>query len=324
VETWNVGDGKLLSSFGTSLGFVDRADLSARGELVVVFHARTAQSLKIDKVRDNDNVPWREEKRCSPCVSEVWDLNADKMILELGEYRDAIFPLMAISPTLDTIALRDPENDEKQVLLWSTTSQKVFATLRGLQSHVQDIAFSPNGRLVAASSWDKTARLSSTTTGADAAVLRGHADFVNCVAFDQVGAQILTGSRDATARVWLLVEPAVIADLAISALAFSPDGTLLAVAGGQLRTDPNPLFTLIPVGRKNPVRRLWRCLLLRWTLGRRGWEAGCRAFMAEHLVQSGLLQASGCCAQYEQVVAPVSEVENLTPFPTFGRLRHVL
>jgi hypothetical protein len=45
-------------------------------------------------------------------------------------------------------------------------------------------------------------------------------------------------------------------------------------------------------------------------------EAGCRAFVTEHQVESGWA-ASGRCAQCEQVVAPVSEVENLTAISNF-------
>jgi hypothetical protein len=54
----------------------------------------------------------------------------------------------------------------------------------------------------------------------------------------------------------------------------------------------------ISVGRKNTVRRLWRCQLEgEMFLLRRGWEclcteAGCRPFMAARQAQSGLLQGA--------------------------------
>jgi hypothetical protein len=86
-----------------------------------------------------------------------------------------------------------------------------------------------------------------------------------------------------------------------------------------------------PVGRKNAVRRLWRSqvagktLLLRWMLGRRGWECYVPRLGVHDGAAGAVWAASGRrCAQCEQFVAPVPGVENLTaisnrwaPYGTF-------
>ena len=81
------------------------------------------------------------------------------------------------------------------------------------------------------------------------------------------------------------------------------------------------------VGRKNPVRRLWRSqvadktLLLRWMLGRRGWECYVPRLGVHDGAAGAVWVASGRrCAQCEQLVAPVPGVENLTAISNFWAL----
>jgi len=64
------------------------------------------------------------------------------------------------------------------------------------------VAFSPDGRLLATASHDKTARLWNTATGACLRTLTGHTDVLNAVAFSPDGRLLATASRDKTARVW--------------------------------------------------------------------------------------------------------------------------
>jgi WD40 repeat protein len=65
------------------------------------------------------------------------------------------------------------------------------------------VAFSPNGRLVAAASSDGIARVYDTRTGARLVLLIGHATAVTSVDFSPDGKTIVTGSTDRTARIWV-------------------------------------------------------------------------------------------------------------------------
>src|SRR5437588_11245244 len=62
----------------------------------------------------------------------------------------------------------------------TNASEPVFIKLPGW---IGSVAFSPDGRLVAASCSDNTARLVKASTGEDVSVLRGHRDYVVAVAF---------------------------------------------------------------------------------------------------------------------------------------------
>jgi len=74
--------------------------------------------------------------------------------------------------------------------------------LVGHQASVKHIAVSADGRLVATSSEDKTARVWDAATGNAVAVLAGHTKAVEAGAFNRDGNRLATVSKDGTARQW--------------------------------------------------------------------------------------------------------------------------
>ncbi len=64
------------------------------------------------------------------------------------------------------------------------------------------MAFSPDGRLLATASTDKTARLWDPATGHCLRTLTGHTGTVHGVAFSPDGRLLAAASLDKTARLW--------------------------------------------------------------------------------------------------------------------------
>src|SRR6266480_720385 len=64
------------------------------------------------------------------------------------------------------------------------------------------VAFSPDGKTLAAGSWDDTVRLWDVATGKELRQLTGHKAYVNSVRFSRDGKLLWTHGGDRTCRVW--------------------------------------------------------------------------------------------------------------------------
>ena len=126
-----------------------------------------------------------------------------------------------------------------RVKLWDAASGVEAAELPGGGVAVRDLAFSPNGSLLAVGydDGDCTVRVWDVATRTVVRQLRGHAQGVYALAWNRAGTLLATGSLDRTARLWDAATGACVADLAhgtvVYGVAFSADGRLLACACGD-------------------------------------------------------------------------------------------
>jgi len=77
---------------------------------------------------------------------------------------------------------------------------------KGHTKKINNIAFSPDGELLATASDDKTIRIWSLASGKRVATLRGHEEAVLCVEFSQNGQELLSGSKDTQIKLWNIAE----------------------------------------------------------------------------------------------------------------------
>ncbi|MCP4697050.1 MAG: NACHT domain-containing protein [Gammaproteobacteria bacterium] len=96
------------------------------------------------------------------------------------------------------------------------------------------VAFSPDGRLIAASSEDDTLiRIWESRSGKLLRFLGTHQNCIQCLAFSPDGTRIASGSRDNTIKIWEPRSDKLLHSLEghqgiICSIAFSPDGTRIA------------------------------------------------------------------------------------------------
>ena len=90
---------------------------------------------------------------------------------------------------------------------------KPLKRLIGHKNRVVYAAFSPDGKTLATSSWDKTIRLWNASTGTSQEVLRGHSHIVDRVYFSEDLRYLVSYAEDFSARVWDLSTGSAVARL---------------------------------------------------------------------------------------------------------------
>jgi WD40 repeat protein len=112
-------------------------------------------------------------------------------------------------------------------IVWTGTSHTASANA---------VAFSPNGQLLASASSDHTVKVWRAADGALLRTLTGFYDSVTSVAFSHNGQTLVAGSIDRNLRVWNVADWSLVRSVGttdfIFGVAFSPDDTELAAAGG--------------------------------------------------------------------------------------------
>ena len=123
-----------------------------------------------------------------------------------------------------------------RVRLWDASTHAEVAVLEGGTTPIRDVAFSPDGTMLASAcdDGDCTVRIWDVTTRKQLQVLRGHERGVYALAWNHTGTILASGSTDRTARLWDTTKWTTIGELPqgtdVHGVAFSPDGKLLACA----------------------------------------------------------------------------------------------
>ncbi len=132
---------------------------------------------------------------------------------------------------------RDPTTHARSSLL-SAYSAFSPNQLGGHTGMVTDIAYAPDGRVLATASADHTVKVWNTSAHRTPATLAGHASVVRSVAFSPSGRMLASGGDDSTVKLWDTTTHREVATLtghsaAVRSVAFSPDGRTLATASSD-------------------------------------------------------------------------------------------
>ena len=104
-------------------------------------------------------------------------------------------------------------------------------TLLGHSGSVNSVAISPNGKIIASGSEDKTIKIWNLNTGTLLRTLTEHSWSVYSIAISPDGQTLASGSGDTTIKLWNLNTGDLIhtipSESNVDALAFSPDGQML-------------------------------------------------------------------------------------------------
>jgi len=208
VKLWSAADGKLLATFSDATMPVQSVAFAAAGD-------RLAAGA-LGQIR-------------------LWDPTAGRLVQTIS--RRGLAPrALRFSP--DGTVLASAEGILNVVDLWAVPGGECIRALGGLGHEVIATAFSPDGTRLAVGGGSATVSVWDTADGRCVRVLRGGGRPVMALAYSRDGARLATGAASSIeffdrAR----ARPALRArgQVPMRALAFSPDGNVIAAAGGDGR-----------------------------------------------------------------------------------------
>ncbi|MEZ5400115.1 MAG: c-type cytochrome domain-containing protein [Bryobacteraceae bacterium] len=124
------------------------------------------------------------------------------------------------------------------VRIFDTATHELKITIQGHTDCVYGLAFSPDGTMLATSSYDKLIKLWNPATGAAIRTLKDHIDAVYAVEFTRDGKRLISGGADRSVKIWDVASGqrsytlSEAAD-AVTTLAVDPTGHYVAAGGAD-------------------------------------------------------------------------------------------
>jgi WD40 repeat protein/serine/threonine protein kinase len=171
----------------------------------------------------------------------VWDLTAGPEAQEV--FRGPYEVIVRTVGAANAVAFRPPDGRQLAVgsngavRVWDWKGDQVLHTFTGFEHHSISVAFSRDGRRLAAGSWLEGPQLLDPTTGEGPLLtFAGHRHPMSALAFSPDGRRLASASFDRSVRVWDTttgqpVLPPLQHTGKVLCVAFSPDGRRLASAG---------------------------------------------------------------------------------------------
>jgi eukaryotic-like serine/threonine-protein kinase len=226
-------DGKRLATGGADTA-VKTWDLASGRELTAIHgHGGTVTSVSFS--RDGKNLASADAKRSI----RIWDANAEPGTHTPAGAESGSFVavpghngklLAVLRPRLFSVNLAVLEAETGR----QVHSLRSFVAFQGFNNDIK-LAFSPDGRLLASTDGKNLAQLWDLTTGRERTALKRHLQQVTALAFSRDGQTLATADASKTIKIWEAASGRELKSLQSEftplALAHSPDGTKLAVAG---------------------------------------------------------------------------------------------
>jgi WD40 repeat protein len=246
-------DGKTLASVGGGRRTIHSWDPATGKELFKLEGPRLLRAVVFSP--DGKTLATGDEQ----ATIRLWDVANHQQLHEIDMQSGAESLSLAFSPDGKTLACAGAWNEggvpkgvtinlQKRVtitgkegflvLLWDVASGKELRRFAGLKDGIKSVAFSPDGKTLAAASRDGRIVLWEAATGKELLHIVAHPNHTDatfacspCLAFSPDGKKLASGSTDRTIRLWDVANAKELAkfegDGGFDALAFRRDGKTL-------------------------------------------------------------------------------------------------
>jgi len=249
VRLWDVGTGRQTAAlnhpyFVEAVAFTPNGRILASGGMTVTYWDVDTRE-EIGRLRGFagavQNVAFSLDGEtlatgCEFTTAQLWPGRPHSKVLQLTPHADGVTSA-ALSSGGKVLATGSGDFYQPlrptEIKFWDVDSGHLLRVLPGHRGDVMSLAFSPDDRILASGSIDKTVRLWNVTSGEELAVLEGQTDDVWSVAISPDG-RTLAAARGCnnTVALWDIPSRQPLAPLQGTAImqpvAFSPDGHLLA------------------------------------------------------------------------------------------------
>ncbi len=243
LKIWDVESGELIREFNSSYSEVFSVSFSGDGELVaaggrgiLVYHVGSGQR---ERYFDTDNglltpVAFSPDEKilyyaCYEVVSE--DLETGNRIWK-AEAHKLTTHCISVGKDGRYLALSGCERNSAKIWIWGLKSGGLVKKIGPDVHYITSLAISPDGKSVAAQSRDATVKLWDIGTGEAVQSFKGHDHGMISIAISPDG-KIIAGKSYRLIILWYVKTGGQLTTINdkydITALAFSPDGSLLAV-----------------------------------------------------------------------------------------------